>query len=87
MRPVLVGVGQDDYLFVFEIGEIEFLSYARVQRGDNGSYFLVGKHLIHPLLFRVERLAAQRQNSLKFSAARLLSRASGAVALYDEQLV
>lgn len=87
VRPVLIGVREDDDLVVLEPRQREILVDVRSQRRDDGAELLVAKHLIQALFLGVERLSAQRQNRLKPPVAPLLGAAARAVALHDEQFV
>ena len=87
MEAVLVGIGEDDDLVVVGFVEVEVVPHSRAERRDERSYFLVGEHLIEPLLFDVERLSAKGKNRLELPHARLLCRAACGIALDDEELV
>ena len=88
MRTVNIRIGHNHNLMIAAFVGVKVVAAdAGAQRGDNGADFGGVQHLVKTGTFNVQNFTAQRQNSLKFPAARLLSRASGAVALYDEQLV
>ncbi len=87
MRAVLIGVREDDDAVVLELGQVEILADARAQRGDDRAEFLVGQHLIEPLLLGVQGLAAQGKDRLEAAVTALLGAAAGRIALDDIQLV
>ena len=58
VRAVLIGIGEDDDFVVFEVGEVEILVDGRAERGNQRAELLVAQHLIQPLLFGIEGLAA-----------------------------
>lgn len=87
MRAVLIGIGEDDDFVVFEVGEVEILVDGRAERGNQRTELLVAQHLIQPLLFGIEGLAAQGENRLIAAVAPLLGAAACGIALDDEQLI
>ena len=65
MGPILVRVRKDDDLIVFQAGKVEILPNVGADGGDDGAEFLVGQHLVQPLLFHVQGLAPKGQNRLE----------------------
>lgn len=87
VRAVLIGIGEDDDFVVFEVGEVEILVDGRAERGNQRAELLIAQHLIQPLLFGIEGLAAQGENRLIAAVAPLLGAAACGIALDDEQLI
>ena len=84
MGAILVRIRQDDYFIVLKAGYIEVLAYAGAHCRNYGTELLIGKHLIKPFLFHVQRLAPKRQYSLKASVTALLGAAACGIALNYE---
>ena len=84
---VLVGIAQNNDLVIFEGADVEILVDVGAKGRDQAAEFLVLQHLIQPLFFGVQGLAAQGQYGLEMPVPALLGAAAGAVALHDEQLV
>ena len=76
VRAVLIGIGEDDDFVVFEVGEVEILVDGCAERGNQRAELLVAQHLIQPLLFGIEGLAAQGENRLIAAVAPLLGAAA-----------
>ena len=87
MRSVLVGVGKNYYLIVFEICLVEISAEARTQSVDDSLYLLVFEYLFYLLFLDVERLTSQRQNSLTRPVSSLLRASARAFSLNYEQFV
>src|SRR3954465_16042256 len=86
MVALRVGVGKDDDLAVPEARQLEVLAEAAAERGDEIGELLVLEHLRERRAFRVEHLAAEREDGLPRAIAALLRRPAGRIALDDEDL-
>ena len=89
MGAVDVGVGHDDDPVVAQLREVEAVVDAfdaGPQGDDQRPDVLARNDLVEARLLDVEDLAAQRQDGLEAPIATLLRRATGRVALDDEQL-
>src|SRR5881628_195953 len=72
VRAVHVGVRHDDDLVIARVVDLEVLTYARADRGNDGPDFLVGQDLVDPRLLHVEDLASQREDRLEAAVPTLL---------------
>ena len=86
MRTVDVGIGHDEDFVVAHLGDVELIPDAGAQRRDDRHQLVVAVHAVGAGFLNVEHLAPQRQNRLDVRIAPLLGRASGRVALHNEQL-
>ena len=92
MRTVDVCIGHDDDLVVTRLGNVEVAAVAGARRdaaADRGDKRLNGvarERAVVTHALDVQNLAAQGQNRLDVSAAAVLGRAAGRVALYDKEL-
>ena len=86
VRAVDVRVGQQDDLVVAQLGDVERLADARAEGDDQRPDLLAREHLVDARLLDVEHLAEHRQHGLEVPVTALLGRATGRVALDDEQL-
>ena len=87
MRAVNIRVRHDDDAKVADLVGIEFLAAdTAAERGNQRADFDRGQHLVEAGLFHVQNLALERQNGLKAPVAALFGRATGGIALDQEQL-
>ena len=85
MMPIRIRIREDDHTVVTQLLGIELDAQATAESADNIGDFLVRDHLRKGRLLRVEHLAAEGQNGLVPAIACLLGRASGRVALDNEE--
>ena len=80
-----VGVGEDDHLVVAGLVDVEVVADAGADGGDQRLDLVVLQHPGEPCLLDVDDLAPDGENRLELAVAGLLGRATGRVALDDEQ--
>ena len=86
VASVHVCVGHDDDAAVAQLGVVEVLADAALERLDQRADFLEAEHLVQARALHVEELSAQRQDGLVHVVAAALGAAACAVTLDDEEL-
>ena len=87
MGAVNIGIGHDDDFMVAQLLVIHIaFANPNAHGGNQGTHFLIGKHLVKARLFNVQDFPAQGKDGLRFWIAPLLGRAACGIALNDEQL-
>ncbi len=81
-----VGVGHQDDLVVAQLVDVELVLHAGAERIDDRLDLPVLQDLVQPGLLDVQDLAADRQDRLGARVSSTLGRATGGVALDDEDL-
>ena len=87
MRTILICIRKDDDLVILQVFKGKAFPDPRAKRGNNGSEFLICKHLIQPFFLHIKRFASQRQDRLKAPVAPLFCAAACRVALHDEKFI
>ena len=86
VRPVDVGVSQDDHLVVPGLGDVEVVGQPGTDGRDQRLDLGVLQHLVDAGALDVQDLPPDGQDGLGPRAAGVFGRATGRVALHDEQL-
>jgi len=79
MRAIGIRIGHDDDLVIICVLDVEFGPDSGTDRINHGIDFFVFDDVLKFRLFRVQNLAAQRQNCLKLAIASLFGRSAGRI--------
>src|SRR5665811_923 len=71
VRTVNIGIGHDDDSMVAEFGKVKLFAHRCSKSGDDGTDFIVLKHLVEPRLFHIEDLASKWKDGLEAPLATL----------------
>src|SRR5918999_6069000 len=87
MGSIHIRIAHHNHFVISDLLDIEiFRPDSRAQRRNEGLNLLRTEHFVETRLLYIEDLTTQRQNGLRAPIAPLLSRATGRIALNQEDL-
>ena len=84
MGAIDIGIGHDDDTVITQLVRVELLTPdSASKRGDQGTDFLRGEHLVKARLLDIEDFSTQREDRLVLAVPALLGRSTCRITLYE----